>query len=93
MADRSGPLCRCPAPGYGFLPDCPVHGRNEPIFAEAVRVEVGEIEDSGYEESVSQAIQRAIDLNDRYGADAEQAFWELLQRSYYDADQEAHRAS
>lgn len=51
-------------------------------WEEAVAQEVREVQDAGYEEPVIACLGRARDLRDRYGDDAERAFWDRVAASY-----------
>jgi hypothetical protein len=48
--------------------------------------EVREVQDAAYSESVLQALERGIDLHERYGQDAERAFWDRVAASYVEVE-------
>ena len=52
------------------------------VWTEAVELEVREVVDGAFSESVVQAMARADDLTDRYGDDAASAFWVQLQAAW-----------
>lgn len=52
------------------------------VWEAAVALEVRGVQDGGWDEPLRAVLERARDLRERYGDDAEEAFWDRVAATY-----------